>query len=40
LGLAILATLTGIGAYFMITGLWALKIRWARRRRLQQRQVR
>ena len=40
LGLAILATLIGITAYFLISGLWALKIRWTRRRRLQQRQGR
>lgn len=39
LGLAILATLTGFSAYFLISGLWALKIRWSRRRRLRQRQA-
>jgi len=33
-GLAIIASLTGLSAYFLISGLWALKIRWSRRRRL------
>ncbi len=39
-GLAILATVVGFGAYFLISGLWALKIRWSRRRRLRGRQSR
>jgi uncharacterized protein len=36
-GLAIIASLTGVSAYFLISGIWALKIRWSRRRRLQVR---
>lgn len=40
LGLLILASLTGLSAYFLISGLWALKIRWSRRRRVRQRQPR
>lgn len=34
LGLAILATAAGLGSYFLISGLWILKVRWTRRRRL------
>lgn len=37
LGLGIIASLTGLSAYFLISGLWALKIRWSRRRRLSLR---
>lgn len=35
LGLAILATVLGLLTYFSVAGFWALKIRWARRRRLR-----
>ncbi|GAB3184311.1 DUF2062 domain-containing protein [Hydrogenophaga aquatica] len=37
-GLAIIATLTGVSAYFLVSLLWALKVRWSRKRRLKQRQ--
>lgn len=36
-GLAIVATLSGIAIYFIASGVWILKTRWARRRRLAQR---
>ncbi|MBS3996730.1 MAG: DUF2062 domain-containing protein [Hydrogenophaga sp.] len=37
LGLAIVATLSGIAVYFLINALWVLKTRWSRRRRLRAR---
>ena len=40
LGLAMLAIVVGFSAYFLISGVWALKIRWSRRRRVRQRQTR
>jgi uncharacterized protein (DUF2062 family) len=40
LGLAMLAIVVGFSAYFLISGVWALKIRWSRRRRVRQRQAR
>lgn len=36
-GLGIVATATGLAAYFLVSGLWALKIRWSRRQRLRNR---
>lgn len=36
-GLAIVATLSGLIVYFLISGLWILKTRWERRRRLRGR---
>lgn len=35
LGLAILASLVGLLAYFLISWAWAVKVWWTRRRRLQ-----
>lgn len=37
LGLAILATIVGVGSYFLISALWILKVRWTRRRRLSRK---
>jgi uncharacterized protein (DUF2062 family) len=36
-GLAIVATLSGLIVYFLISGLWILKTRWERKRRLRER---
>ncbi len=36
-GLLIVATVAGALAYGLVSGIWALRIRWQRRRRLQQR---
>jgi uncharacterized protein (DUF2062 family) len=40
LGLAIVATTSGVVIYFLISGLWVLKTRWTRRRRLHSRSLR
>lgn len=40
LGLAILATVCGLGVYFLTSAIWVLKTRWTRNRRLRQRVVR
>jgi uncharacterized protein (DUF2062 family) len=40
LGLAILATVCGVGVYFLTSAIWVLKTRWTRNRRLRQRVVR
>lgn len=40
LGLAIVATISGIAVYFLINALWVLKTRWSRHRRLRARSVR
>jgi uncharacterized protein len=37
LGLAILATASGVMVYFLISALWTLRVRWARARRLRTR---
>ena len=34
-GLAIVATVAGVLAYFLVHGLWILRVRWERRRRLE-----
>lgn len=39
-GLAIVATLSGIAVYFLTNALWVLKTRWTRRRRLRDREAR
>lgn len=39
-GLAIVATFSGLLVYFLASGLWTLKIRWNRRQRLRQRSAR
>ncbi|WP_382323926.1 DUF2062 domain-containing protein [Hydrogenophaga sp. UC242_53] len=36
-GLAIIATLSGLTVYVLISGLWILKTRWERKRRLRER---
>lgn len=36
-GLAIVATVTGLLAYFLVSGIWALSVVWSRRRRLRGR---
>jgi uncharacterized protein (DUF2062 family) len=36
-GLAIVATVSGLIVYFLISGLWILKTRWERKRRLRER---
>ncbi len=36
-GLAIIATLSGLTVYALISGLWILKTRWERKRRLRER---
>lgn len=37
-GLGIVASVTGVGAYFLVNTLWTWKVRWQRRRRLQRQQ--
>lgn len=37
-GLAVVATVSGLTAYFVISGMWILKTRWTRKRRLRERQ--
>lgn len=37
IGLAIVATASGLTVYLLISGLWVLKTRWTRRRRLRER---
>lgn len=37
-GLAIVASITGVLVYFLVHGLWTLKVRWQRRRRLDKQQ--
>ncbi len=37
-GLGIVATLTGVAAYFLVNAVWTMKVRWQRRRRLQRQQ--
>lgn len=37
LGLAILATASGVLVYFLISAIWTLRVRWARARRLRTR---
>jgi uncharacterized protein (DUF2062 family) len=39
-GLAIVATFSGLLVYFLASGLWTLKIRWTRRQRLRERDAR
>lgn len=39
-GLAIVATAAGLLAYGLVTGVWALRVRWQRRRRLRDRGAR
>lgn len=36
-GLAIIATLSGLLVYALVSGLWILKTRWERKRRLRER---
>ena len=36
-GLAIVATVSGLLIYFLVSGAWALKIRWTRRQRIKKR---
>jgi uncharacterized protein (DUF2062 family) len=36
-GLAIVATASGLLVYFLASGVWALRIRWTRRQRIQKR---
>jgi len=36
-GLAIVSTVSGLIVYFLISGLWILKTRWERKRRLRER---
>ena len=38
-GLAILATLSGIVVYFLISAIWTLRVRWSRAKRLRAREV-
>lgn len=37
IGLAIVASASGLTVYLLISGLWVLKTRWTRRRRLRER---
>ena len=37
LGLAIVATVSGLLVYFLVSGAWALKTRWNRRQRIKKR---
>ncbi|MEZ5702178.1 MAG: DUF2062 domain-containing protein [Burkholderiaceae bacterium] len=36
-GLAILATASGVLVYFLISAIWTLRVRWVRARRLRSR---
>lgn len=36
-GLLIVATLSGLAVYFLISGVWVIKTRWERKRRLRER---
>ena len=36
-GLAIIASVSGLTVYFLISGIWVLKTRWTRRKRLRER---
>jgi uncharacterized protein (DUF2062 family) len=36
-GLLIVATLSGLAVYFLISGVWVIKTRWERKRRLRDR---
>ena len=38
-GLAILATLSGLVVYFLISAIWTLRVRWSRAKRLRERVV-
>ncbi len=38
-GLAILATLSGLVVYFLISAIWTLRVRWSRAKRLRNRAV-
>jgi len=40
LGLAIVATVSGLAVYFLISALWVIKTRWSRWRRLRTRSLR
>jgi uncharacterized protein len=37
LGMALMATVSGVAAYFLVSGLWVLRVRWTRSRRLRER---
>ena len=39
-GLAIVATLSGLAVYFIISAIWTLRVRWSRSRRLKDRVTR
>jgi len=39
-GLAIVATLSGLAVYFVISAIWILRVRWSRSRRLKDRVTR
>ena len=39
-GLAIVATLSGLAVYFIISAIWILRVRWSRSRRLKDRVTR
>ena len=39
-GLAIVATLSGLAVYFIISAIWILRVRWSRSRRLKARVTR
>ena len=36
-GLAIVATVSGLAVYFIISAIWTLRVRWSRSRRLKDR---
>jgi uncharacterized protein len=37
LGMALMASVSGVVAYFLVSGLWVLRVRWMRSRRLRER---
>jgi len=37
--MAVMATVCGIAAYFLASGLWVLRVRWNRRQRLRKREA-
>lgn len=40
IGLALIATVSGLTVYFLISGIWILHTRWTRRKRLRERSER
>ncbi|HMN93636.1 MAG TPA: DUF2062 domain-containing protein [Hydrogenophaga sp.] len=37
LGMALMASVSGVAAFFLVSGIWVLRVRWVRSRRLKER---